>query len=302
MELSQFTELHTLASAAYPQFDCHMNGNLWEAPSGHQVVAVLRGEELPYGFVSLRDRQLFIVFRGTMVRRWRTIPSPKFGPEWIRNAHFQPVDFETGKPHAIGIMARLFAFAFSGRYHTMDDPKWPVYGKTSFGFRKHYQPLRPDLLRVLAEHYSSIDRIFICGHSLGGALATLAIPDVISVDSSASQKLAVVTFASPRCVDRDFAKRLRDDKIAIYRVANSEDVVPYFPTPAYTPSGLPDKNDVGFEHVGVPKYFTLHTGTLGGNHEMETYGIGVQLAMETVEELSQKRVESTVTDRPPHTN
>lgn len=281
MNTSKLAELHSLVVAAYDQYE---RGSTYP-PVDHEVLTTLDGDGTPYGFVSRRENSLYVVFRGTVRRRWSMrllwwiLPIPtKVGPEWIRNAHFCPVDNESGKPHAIGILARMFAAVFCGRYHEIsNEAPWSQYGKTTFGFRKHYQPLRAKLINCLSEYHKSVDHIFVCGHSLGGALATLSVPDLTSIHDTVKDKLSVATFASPRCVDREFADRLKADGVSFYRVANSEDVVPYLPTPSYTPSGPPDKNDVGYTHVGQPRCFTFHTGSLAGNHSMDTYKEGVRL-------------------------
>jgi len=66
--------------------------------------------------------------------------------------------------------------------------------------------------------------LYITGHSLGGALALIATREVAS-DSTG----ACYTFGSPRVAGYGFAQEIRTP---IYRVVNSNDVVPRLP-PAY---------------------------------------------------------------------
>jgi len=82
--------------------------------------------------------------------------------------------------------------------------------------------------------------LFIAGHSLGAALATLA--------ASLRQPRALYTFGSPRVGDDDFGATLSG--VNVFRVANNRDVVPTVPPP------LP------FHHVGELHYITHKGGML----------------------------------------
>jgi len=107
------------------------------------------------------------------------------------------------------------------------------------GFAKAFESVRPRIEELLSG-LSSVDNLFITGHSLGGALATLAA-------DSLNCKL-VTTFGSPRVGDRTFARQF-ELKLAgkYFRVFNRSDVVARVPT------------FVRFKHVGTP-VFIDHRG------------------------------------------
>ena len=66
----------------------------------------------------------------------------------------------------------------------------------------------------------------VCGHSLGGALATLLVADMTGTTPLKPQAW---TFASPRVGDAVFAARYGGLSTVSWRIYNQVDVVPYFP-------------------------------------------------------------------------
>jgi triacylglycerol lipase len=66
----------------------------------------------------------------------------------------------------------------------------------------------------------------VCGHSLGGALATLLVADVTA---NTPLKPQAWTFASPRVGNAIFAARYGGLTTVSWRIYNQVDVVPYFP-------------------------------------------------------------------------
>jgi triacylglycerol lipase len=66
----------------------------------------------------------------------------------------------------------------------------------------------------------------VCGHSLGGALATLLVADLAA---NTAIKPQAWTFASPRVGDATFAGRYGGLSTVSWRIYNQVDVVPYFP-------------------------------------------------------------------------
>jgi len=69
----------------------------------------------------------------------------------------------------------------------------------------------------------------VCGHSLGGALATLLVADLTATTPLKPQAW---TFASPRVGDATFAARYGGLSTVSWRIYNQVDVVPYFPVDA----------------------------------------------------------------------
>ncbi|ORV85664.1 hypothetical protein AWC11_19475 [Mycobacterium interjectum] len=117
-------------------------------------------------------------------------------------------------------------------------------GHTEDGFTAMYQSLRvatdagaPALVKAFATLPFSqpIGAVTICGHSLGGALATLLALDMAA--NTTFTDPAVYTYASPRTGDSLFASTYDQVVAKSYRVANRLDVVPALPPP------------VDYEHV-----------------------------------------------------
>ncbi len=129
-------------------------------------------------------------------------------------------------------------------------------------------------------------RIFITGHSLGGALATLATSHIIKLisDNKISAKLPILyTFASPRVGDSVFASNFSKLE-ECYRIANSEDIVPNIPIPSMllVAGRTPPKSGtlsiiqklnsrVDFKHIGLPIYFTEQKNNVSDNHTIPVY-------------------------------
>lgn len=80
--------------------------------------------------------------------------------------------------------------------------------------------------------------LFMTGHSLGGALATLA--------AYRRPPAALYTFGSPRVAGTDLAAHLNGEQgLNVWRVVNSTDIVPRVPPP------------LGYRHVGKLVYLTF---------------------------------------------
>jgi predicted lipase len=111
-------------------------------------------------------------------------------------------------------------------------------GHTEDGFTAMYESLRtgvaansPSVVKALAtlSFPRPVSSVTICGHSLGGALATLLALDVAA--NSAFKNPAVYTFGSPRTGDSLFASTYDQVVKNSYRVANRLDIVPTLPPP-----------------------------------------------------------------------
>jgi hypothetical protein len=74
--------------------------------------------------------------------------------------------------------------------------------------------------------------LLICGHSLGGAAATLFFTELLlddHIQASDESKVRIVTFGSPRTVNKELATRL-DQSVAIHlRFVNEQDIISSLP-------------------------------------------------------------------------
>ena len=111
-------------------------------------------------------------------------------------------------------------------------------GHTEDGFTAMYESLRtgtgpdsPTVVKALStvSFPNSAGSVTICGHSLGGALATLLALDVAA--NSAFSDPAVYSYASPRTGDSLFAGTYDQVVKNSYRIANRLDIVPALPPP-----------------------------------------------------------------------
>jgi hypothetical protein len=111
-----------------------------------------------------------------------------------------------------------------------------THGPTEDGFSGVYRSLRtgatnasPTVCEWLKAYLASGEgvSVTICGHSLGGALATLLALDVAI--NTTCRTPTTYTYASPRVGDHVFAEVYNSTVTATYRIANRQDIVPKVP-------------------------------------------------------------------------
>jgi triacylglycerol lipase len=105
----------------------------------------------------------------------------------------------------------------------------PDGGNTEEGFTQVYDSIHQPIVDTVNELSESgeFKTFFVTGHSLGAALATLAIPELI--ENTAFSQPIMYNFASPRVGDEMF-KNLYNNLIETsLRVFNTRDEVPMLP-------------------------------------------------------------------------
>ena len=110
------------------------------------------------------------------------------------------------------------------------------YGMVHGGFQEALDHVWDDILPVMNEYSGRI--VYVTGHSLGAALATLAV--------SRLDYGSLYTFGSPRVFDKDGAKEF-DKRHLSYRLVNNNDIVCRVP--------------LRYRHVGELYYFA-HDGEM----------------------------------------
>jgi triacylglycerol lipase len=118
--------------------------------------------------------------------------------------------------------------------------RWLGGGLVHKGFATAFDLVWDKVTESLDKNVPSDCPLFMAGHSLGAAVATLA--------ASLRRPRALYTFGSPRVGDNDFGETLAGVKI--FRVVNNRDVVTTVPPP------LP------FHHLGELHYITHEGGML----------------------------------------
>jgi triacylglycerol lipase len=233
-------ELGELVSQAYDQHEAYQQEKPWELSGGYSLVSA----------ISCADRTSGVL-------------------DWLRH------EAKEG-PLPIGFVARRGGKLYVIFRGTITAQEWmknlsfnlkeyplPDHGKAHAGFLAIYKSIRDGLIGALAREREN-SRLYVAGHSLGGALATLAVTDIAA--STRLRLKAIYTFASPRVGDDDFVQSFNSVfGGASFRIVNSSDIVPSIPLPV--PIGMGGY----FSHVNTPVDFTAQFGAVNKNHEMETY-------------------------------
>ncbi|MBN1442555.1 MAG: lipase family protein [Planctomycetes bacterium] len=198
-DLDTALELCRLSLRAYQQLEDFEASRAFTLPAPYQLEEELATDEryagetfgdpvVPVGFIATRGESIFLAFRGT---------STVF--EWIQDAKIAQVDY---------------TFVAGG-------------GLTEQGFTEIYASLRDDVLAKIDELAAgdSYSKLYVTGHSLGGALAVLAAPDLI--ENGPVPSVFMYNFGAPRVGDPDAFVPLYDTLLGVnsWRIVNTRDAV-----------------------------------------------------------------------------
>lgn len=150
------------------------------------------------------------------------------------------------------------------------------WGAVEEGFAKLYAQCSPDVVGAVKS--AGAPKVFVTGHSLGAAVATLAAAD-LTLNLVGVQ---LYNFASPRTGSPAFVETFNQKIATAWRTVNTEDLVTTVPlSTANLGSGKPPHGLLGavlgvvrkldFEHVGSAVCFTDFKGSIVANHQMPTY-------------------------------
>ena len=106
------------------------------------------------------------------------------------------------------------------------------------GFQEEVNKVWDDLLPIIEDAMAKGRMMYICGHSLGGAMATIAASRL------GSKVECLYTYGSPRVGTRGFVKRIPCEH---YRHVNNNDIVPKVPF-AF----------LGYKHHGTLRYINFY--------------------------------------------
>jgi triacylglycerol lipase len=116
-------------------------------------------------------------------------------------------------------------------------------GKVHRGFLEGLQAVWPQVKERIGAFQDKVQSLWFTGHSLGAALAALAVADLRLVDKRPVHGL--YTFGQPRLGDADFARAFDADfKSKAFRFVNNNDIVTRVPPRA-----------LGYSHIGRLLYF-----------------------------------------------
>jgi len=306
-------KLAGLTQQAYKQFNLFSlknNSQTFKLEEMYQLETEFAEKDVPFGFVASEagSDNVYVIFRGT--RRF---------VEWFKDANIQLVTFKDSSDKdskKVEIKGEIADGVVQENQSSLIIPNIDNdFGFVTAGFRGIYVSLREKLIKALNQK-SPNAKVFVTGHSLGGALATLAIPDILRNTHFTNPKNVVLyTFASPRCGDRNFAMSFQKLDVRHWRIANTEDFITTLPFPTGNvlkpaPSDTRPEEELGiggvagvdknpnpifgffkamydrnkrrmpdYLHTGTPIYFTIHEGALEKHHNLEdVYMLGISQA------------------------
>ncbi|MCP4407219.1 MAG: lipase family protein [Gammaproteobacteria bacterium] len=251
-EINLAVELAHLSLQTYQQLDDYTNNRTFSLPASYVLQeqfftterftgeSLSSGEEIPIAFVATAQDRIYVAFRGT-----QTIS------EWINNIRFKQVDY---------------IFVADG-------------GQTHQGFTEIYRTIREPIVETIKNLLvsGSYSRLYITGHSLGGALAVLAAPEL---RERTTMEPAMYNFGGPRVGDPDFQQRYGELVTHSWRTVNTNDPVPALPPETvWIPVEGSDLQRLSYTHVSTENEITFGSpiegpsdiGIISANHSMCNY-------------------------------
>lgn len=228
-DLTLALELSRLNLQAYQQLENFLDERSFSLPAPYileeQLFTSVRfagdifddAERVPIGFVASAGNALYVVFRGTEAIS-----------EWLADVTF-PQE----------------AFTFV-----------PNSGMTHQGFTNVYQNFRQNMLTAVRNLINTgrYSRLYVVGHSLGGAIAVLA---TLELGNSAGLTPIMYNYGAPRVGDPTFRERYLTLIQTSWRVVNTNDVVPDVPlTTLFV--GFPPR-EITYQHVFGARNVTFGT-------------------------------------------
>ncbi|KAL8750962.1 MAG: hypothetical protein Q9199_006736 [Rusavskia elegans] len=119
------------------------------------------------------------------------------------------------------------------------------------GFRNSWDEIKQAVtenMRKAVEAHPD-HRIVVTGHSLGGAVATIAAAELRRLDAHFAAQTELYTFGSPRIANKEAARWLSDQSRFSWRITNENDLVPRLPPRV-----------LGYHHM-EPEYWIAQNGS-----------------------------------------
>jgi triacylglycerol lipase len=253
-DLARSVELARLVVQAYDQLDSFQKGSRWMPTDGYTLIEELV-QKSPAGAPGKTHTQFDTDLR--------LLKKARFTKDTII-----PIGFIAQKDSSVYVVFRgTVTIAEWVRNLNVRLSNYPRagYGKVHEGFLETYSVIHDRLLEVLADK-SSRRKLFIAGHSVGAALATLALPEIEA--TTGFRAPTMYTFGSPRVGDNQFCTSFdRMFATRSFRIVNTSDMIVSLPLP------VPIIGIIGgyFSHVDTPVDFTVQEDALEKNHVIGTY-------------------------------
>ncbi|KHF38949.1 hypothetical protein LQ50_18095 [Halalkalibacter okhensis] len=223
-----------LANCCLQTYSQYANDGEFSIPKGYKLLANLKtnviGKREWFGFILESKNSVIIAFRGT-----------DSDPDWIVDAEVSQIRFPFIKE----------------TYYVHE------------GFSTIYQSCRDHIIDTF-DQIPLKKKIYVTGHSLGAAVATLCAFDL----SKHGFNVSLYNFASPRVGDPAFVNEFEKSVLESFRFLNIYDIVPLLP-PESIYSPLSDQM-YHYQHIKDAETFGIQTDTLRGNHSIYTYIKGVK--------------------------
>ncbi|MGG2063799.1 lipase family protein [Bacillus sp. S14(2024)] len=218
-----------LATCCELTYEQYKQNGIFSIPEGFQYIQGFQAKAIQtttwFGFILESEDQIIVAFRGTQSDR-----------DWMADSMVQQ------KPYPFT--------ANSGNVHS--------------GFLSIYESCRDTIMDTLVS-LPSHKALFVTGHSLGGALATLHILDA-RVNTSFSH-YTLYNFASPKVGDIAFRNYYKMQVANSFRFVNLFDVVPLLP-----PRKVKfEENELEYSHIHRSMTFTKNMNSITKNHHITTY-------------------------------
>ena len=136
------------------------------------------------------------------------------------------------------------------------------------GFHDFYASMRTEIHDAILK--GKRDNVYVCGHSLGAALATVCVYDLDYSNVRVANNVYGVTIGGPRVGNPDFAKYFEDRKLNLFQLRNSADVVPTIP-PVHSPALRGKRRMFRYAHAGTGLLFYAGAENLLYAHLQITY-------------------------------
>jgi triacylglycerol lipase len=186
-----------------------------------------------------------------------TAPNRHFG--WIC------VD-DANKTLVVAFRGTEFFHDWLDNFDFIPAPYAPIPGRGTVhqGFQLVYSSIRNSVRTIVAAQAPNCTKLFLTGHSLGGALVALAAPDLLN-DAAANLSPTVYTFAEPRVGHSDYTSFFDTHVNVCYRIVNIWDVVSHLPPvlAGYRHEGNDLSIDSGFS-LDIVRNHVLSTGYVPG--------------------------------------
>lgn len=204
-----------------------------------------------------------------------SLPSAKFQLQTVVTKECDLVDNECSSYVAVSHAMKVIVIAFRGSENfgqafvefveTLISPKKPFLseGKVQTYWKRGFETLWPcmeaDLKALIAGNPSY--QIWVTGHSLGGAMASLASAWLSYHNVASREKIISYTFGMPRVGNYRYA--LEHDQLVknSWRVVNDDDAVPHFPGVVVVPNTL-----IGPYHHGVEAFYSEPATSVYSKH------------------------------------